>query len=267
MINESSPNTFKNAHTGSKILVLGCGYSAADFLPLKEKLHNYFDVIIGCNKAFLEFDDVMDYHLVTEKTTKTNGYDLAQRLNSGAYREVMPRLINKKGLDFYSKDKYSIMPITRSHHDGNPDWRSYDTTNNCITTAGFFTGPIGSMKLSLGSVLLQAMHFACILGTNDIYLIGADMCFKGQWDHFYKDRYYRDFNIVKAENRPQIVKVNNFETTNYFAETAIFMDSVIETMLKPLGVNVNDFSDGLISKANKLDIKSFFQGELNEVCV
>jgi len=258
MINESSPNIFKNKHINGKILIFGCGNSVAKFIPLKERLHDYFDVIIGCNKAFTEFDSIMDYHLVTEKTSKENGYDLSKILNDGNYNEAMPRLINKKGLDFYDKNKYNIMPITRKHHDGNPDLRSYESTNNGKEQAGFFTGPPGTKGLSLGSVLLQAIHFACILGTSDIYLIGADMCFKGQWDHFYKDRYYRDFRGPKAEYRPKIVKVDGFETTKYFAQTATYMDHVIEAMCSPLKINISDFSDGLISKANKLNIDLFF---------
>jgi hypothetical protein len=259
MINNISINTFQNKYVGKKVLIIGCGCSAANFIPLKEKLHNYFDIVIGCNKAFVEFDSVMDYHLVTEKTTKNNGYDLAQKLNDGNYSKEMPRFINRKGLDFYDENKYNIIPITRSNHGGIPDLCSYESMHDSKIDAGFFTGPIGSMNLSIGSVLLQAMHLSCIFGVKDIYLIGADMCFKGKWDHFYKDRYYRDFETIKEANRPKIVKIGGFETTNYFAESAIFIDQIIELINKTIGVNVSDFSDGLISKANKVDFNIFLK--------
>ena len=86
------------------------------------------------------------------------------------------------------------------------------------------------------------------------------MCFKNEFDHFYDDRAYRD-SIAKKNNMHKIIKVvlNNveYETTEFFKESAEYIDSVIPTLFKE--VVINDFSDGLLQKANKLNIEEFLK--------
>ena len=259
MLNNSSVDSFKNKHVGGKILIVGCGNSAAKLIPYKNKVHNYFDAVIGANKAFVEFDSIMDYHLVAEKVTERIKDLFATILNVGDFNVNTPRMINFKGIRFFDENKYNLFPITRGKHNGDVDLRSYSKTHvDGSITVGFLSGPPGSDNFSLGTVMMQSIHLACILGALDIYMIGADMVFKNNFDHFYNDRIYRDKIIGKKSNQHKIVKVGELESTRYFVESAKFLDGFIDGNLKQKGINVYDFSDGLITKAKKLDLDTFF---------
>lgn len=251
MANTMNPDDFNGKHKGQKCLIIGCGYSAGRLTKYKSQLCDRFDVVIGVNKAFVEFDDVMTYHLVTEKTSKNNGYDLAQTLNSNIYNTKMVRFINKKGVSFYDR-RYNIVEITRSKQDGFIDLEHYHN--------GFLTGPVSNRGFSIGSVVLQALHLAVMIGSKEIYLVGADLCFKNDNDHFYGDRFYRDPpKTVKKENRHVIVKVDGLETTDYFRDSAAYIDNIILNQCAALNVSVFDFSDGLIKAANHVDIDEYFK--------
>jgi hypothetical protein len=106
------------------------------------------------------------------------------------------------------------------------------------------------------------MHLAGILGAKEIFLIGADMMFKDDSDHFYKDRQYRDGQKhIKPENRNNIVNVHfrgqSYETTDYFRDSAECIDTLIEDVFSK-ELEVFDFSDGLITAATPLDPEEFF---------
>ena len=169
---------------------------------------------------------------------------------------VEARIVHWKGIELYPS-KYNLIKTTRANFDGKPDVRKYKSNGQ----EGMLTGPIGSQNFSLGSVVLSAMHFAAMLGASEIYIIGADMCFKDEFDHFYNDRVYRDRpKEFKKANAHKIVKVNcNGElcdTTEYFKESAEYIDSTISTLFKD--IDVFDFSNGLISEAINLDADDFF---------
>lgn len=260
MINNISPNEFKNKHPGKSFLLIGCGNSASELIPYKKEL-SFFDVIIGANKSFVEFDSVMTYHLISEKITNANAEIFTKILNAGDFNRDLPRFINYKGLSFFDQNKYNIIPITRSNHNGNLDIKSYTSSVNGINSEGFFTGPVGSDKFSLGTVMLQALHMACMMGAKKVYTIGADLVFKNNFDHFYNDRIYRDKKIGKKENQHTIISVGGLETTRYFYESAGFLDNVIDNICRPLGIEVYDMSDGLIKKATKIRIGDVINGQ------
>lgn len=251
----NTPSVFEGTKPNSKVLIIGGGHSTKAILEHKDKLRQKFDVIIACNYSFQFFDDIIDYHIVTEKTSKTSSNTVYQSLSNGEFSTRVIRIVNWKGLELYPK-KYNFVKTTRSNFNFKCDIRKYKT----IEGEGLLIGPVGKQNFSLGSVLLSAMHFSTILGSNDIYTIGADMCFKNEFDHFYDDRAYRD-SIAKKGNMHKIIKVsaagNEYETTEFFKESADYIDSVIPTLFK--GINITDFSDGLLSKPTRLDINEFLK--------
>jgi len=259
MINNICPNDFKDVHKDKTFLLIGCGHSASEIIPFKKELHNFFDIIIGLNKAFVEFDNVMDYHLVSEKITKANAHIFSNLLNDGDFDTHKIRFINFKGLSFFNTDKYNIVPITRSNHNNNLDFKSYITNSESHVNKGFYSGPVGSDGFSLGTVMLQGIHLASIMGAKNIYMIGVDLVFKNNSDHFYGGRTYRDKKIGKKENQHKIVKCGEYETTRYYLESAKFLDTVIEDKYNDIGVF--DFSNGLIRKAEKINVMEFFKSK------
>jgi hypothetical protein len=255
-----TPDAFKNTFLGKSALVISSGHSTEKLLKYKDHIKEKFDVVIVVNYAFQFFDDVMDFHVMVEKISKSSKINntMPDLLQNGNYRTDVPRIINWKGIDQYDK-RYNLHKTGRCNFNGKPNIREYKHNGQ----AGLLTGPVSSQGFALGSVTLSAMHFAAILGVSDIYLIGAEFIFKDDFDHFYKDRVYRDRQVLlKKSNRHIIVDMEHngrtYKTTKYFAESAKHIDSIVEKQFNEAGINVFDFSDGLISNVKKLDVDEFF---------
>jgi hypothetical protein len=255
-----TPSAFRNKFAGKNALVISSGHSTSAILDYKDKIREKFDVIIVVNYAFQYFDEIADFHIVVEKTSKSTKNNIIHKLLSeGDYRTDVPRIINWKGINLYDK-RYNLYKTTRNKFNGSPNIRKYV----CAGNEGLLVGPESSQGFSLGSVTLSAMHFAGIIGVKDIYLIGADFMFRDNFDHFYKDRVYRDGQInVKKSSRHKIVDVEknskSYKTTKYFAESAEYMSKVIDEEFVKSGVGVFDFSNGLVTSAVCLDINDFLK--------
>lgn len=250
------PDSLEGSAPGSSVLIIGSGHSTRDLLKYKDKLRSHFDKIIACNHSFTAFDDVIDFHLVTEKTSKTSNNNVYKALCDGNYRTDVTRIVNWKGLELYPK-KYKKIKATRTNFAGNPDIRHYKHNGK----EGMLVGPVGKQNFSLGSVMLSAMHLSSMIGAKKIHIIGADMCFKDEFDHFYNDRVYRNRpKEFKKSNAHKIVKVSlngiEYDTTEFFKESAQYIDSLIPTVFKE--IDVYDFSKGLLTKPTKIDVDLFF---------
>ena len=86
--------------------------------------------------------------------------------------------------------------------------------------------------------------------------------FKDKYDHYYPDNHYRK-SKTKLANRSPIITVKHagkeYKTTKFFEESAKYIDTVINTECKPAGMEIFDFSDGLISAATALDLDTFME--------
>lgn len=252
-LNFQKPDIFENTKLNSKVLIIGGGHSTKSILNLKKQIRDKFDVIIACNYVFQFFDDIIDFHIVTEKTSKTSNNNVYQALSSKDFNTKIPRIVNWKGIELYPK-KYNLIKTNRSNFNFNCNPAKYKTNDG----EGLLIGPVGKQGFSLGSVMLSSIHFSSILGSKEVYLIGADMCFKDEFDHFYKDSVYRN-QEMKKKNIHNIVKVqvsgSTYETTEFFKESAEYVDKMIPTIFS--GINFFDFSDGLLTAPCKIDIKGF----------
>lgn len=251
------PSTFEGEAPNSKVLILASGHSTKKIMDRKCDLHKFFDKIIVCNYAFEYFDDIADYHLVVEKTSRTSTNDVHQRLAHGNFRLDLPRIVNWKGIGLYP-EKYNLIKTARSNFNFNPNIRKYSANG----TEGMLIGPTGSQGFSLGSILLCAMHFAGMIGAAEIYFIGADMCFKNEFDHFYNDSVYRKPPAkVKKGNAHKITQVEvdgkMYDTTMFFKESAELIDQMIVSLFSD--IKMFDFSDGVMSAPERLDIDSFLE--------
>ena len=249
---------YEGKHPGSRALVISNGHSTSHIVDKKAVLKNYFDCIIVVNRGFEFFDDVADYHVVCEKISPTSMNRLYMTLNAGNYRTDMPRFFNWKGIQHYDS-RYNVHKLVRNYFDGKPNIRRYSNG----TTEGLLIGYPSSNNMALGSVTLSSMHLASILGAKEIYLIGADMMFKDNSDHFYQDRAYRDGQKqTKAKNLNHVVSVEHrgktYQTTDYFRDSATCIDKFIKDSFSK-ELQVFDFSDGLITAATPLDPVEFFK--------
>lgn len=262
-INLPKPDVFKDTRSGQNALIISNGHSTREILDKKNLIRKKFDVIIAVNRGFEHFDDIIDFHIVAEKTSKSSDNTVYENLSSGDYRTDVPRLINWKGIELYP-EKYNRYKITRCNFKSQPDITNY--THN--GEEGLLVGPLGRQNFSLGSVTLCAMHFCGILGIKSIHLIGADMCFKDNFDHFYNDTVYRNRpKYVKEKNAHKIVKVElhgkTYDTTDYFKESAHYIEKLVMTDFTKNNIDVFDCSDGLMQNIPQVKINNVLQDNLN----
>jgi len=253
--NFSTPQILKNKYVGSDALIIGTGNSTSKLIQYKDKLKKKFGVIIGLNFSTKNFEDIMDYRLIVEKKADSFVADL----NGRSYRKDLIHIINWKGINNYPPDIPKIK-TTRSNFDFKPNIREYRWHDN----EGLLIGPTDSIGLSAGSVSCQGLHLACIMGARNVYLIGADLMFSGSTDHYYGGNYYAN-SKTKLANRSPFVEVEKngvkYRSTELFRESAKFIDKVIIDYCRPAGIEVYDFSDGLILKANKPNIDIFMKDD------
>jgi len=257
-LNHKTPAVFEKIHAGKSVLIIGTGPSTSGVIKYKEKLKTRFDVLIGLNFATNDFEDVLDYHVVLEKNPAKT-YTEMRKLKE-KFRKDLPRILNWKTLDKFPKD-LNIFKATRSRFGLKPDITKYKYNGS----EGLLIGPPDPMGLSAGTVMLNGIHLACIMGFRNIYLVGADLVFKDQHDHYYPDNNFYRKSKSKRANRSPIVKVqckgSELETTEFFAYSARYIDEMIEKQCVPKGIRVYDFSDGLLNEPIKLDIDEFFWGK------
>jgi len=253
-----TPDSFKNKFLEMKCLIIGTGPSTSNLIEYKDKIKEKFDVIIGVNFATKDFEQYMDFHVVSEKNPFNIYMDMNK--NSSKNRKDLVRVFNWKTIHKYPKN-LTYVKMTRNYFDGDIDIRNYRHKSG--KTEGLLVGPISKDDgLSVGTVILQALHLACILGCNDIYLSGADLIFSEEYDHYYKDRLYRD-NAHRDWQTPIIeIEHNNkkYKTMRMWRDSAKYINTVISTQCKQAGISIYSFSDGIITDAIKVNIDRFFNG-------
>lgn len=252
-----TPEKFLNSAPGSRVLIVASGSSTSKILPHRKDLKKWFDKVICINYSFKDFDEVADYHIVSEVQKSTDQLTVAVALDEKEYNVDIPRLVNWNGMELYDK-KYNLHKMTRSNFSFKPDIRKYKHNGS----EGLLYWTPKCKGWSSGTSSLSAMHFATIIGADEIYLIGVDLYFKDEFDHYYGDKVYRNANYVKnlkPKYRIDIVKTRfndkTVQTTELFRDSAETINEVIPTIFKD--VKVFDFSDGLITAATQLDIDDF----------
>jgi len=248
-----TPQNLKDKYNGSEILIVGTGNSTIDLVKYKDRLKDKFGVVIGLNYSTKDFESVMDFRLIVEK--KADGF--LKDLDGREYRRDLPHIINWKSIDKYPRD-LPLYKTTRSNFNFNPRIREYGYNGS----EGLLIGPPDTTGLSAGTAACQALHLACIMGAKSVYLIGCDLMFKAGGDHYYGGDYYAK-SVTKPANRSPIVNIikdgKEHRTTEFFLNSARFIDFIVEKYCRRAGVNVYDFSSGLIVKAKKQNLGEFFK--------
>lgn len=251
-----TPEYLFNTNKDKSVLIIGTGSSTAELIKYKDQIKSKFDVIIGLNFATKNFEDVLDYHVILE----SNPVAIYSEMNkSGAkYRRDLPRILNWKCIHRFPKDLTTIYKAIRSNFDFNVDITKYKHNGS----EGLLYGPIDTTGLSAGTVMSNAIHFACIMGCNKIYMVGADLLFRDENDHYYADNQFYRKSKTKIHKRSPIVKVihkgKSYLTTELFRESAKFIDKIIKEQCEPNGIEMYDFSDGLLYQPKQLNMKDFF---------
>ncbi|KKM05269.1 hypothetical protein LCGC14_1755810 [marine sediment metagenome] len=259
LVDYKTPDVFINSAVNKKVLIISSGDSTSKILKYKDNLRNKFDIIICVNYSFKDFDDFIDYHIVIERTLGTEPKSVAKSLSKKNFRTDVHRIVSWNGIHLYDQ-KYNLYKTNRSNFNLNPDIRKYRYNGH----EGLLSWKPRASLWSTGTVALSAMHFAGIIGASDIYLIGNDLYFKSEFDHYYKDKAYRDekeFSKIDKKHRVSIIDIEHkgkkVQTLGIFRDSAETLNELIPTLFKD--INIYDFSDGLITTAINLDIDKFMK--------
>ena len=268
-------SVLEGRHPGSRILIIATGPSAKEVLPYDGRLHERYDVVVGLNGSVTMVQEI-DYFLSVE--SKAHLWDWYHHpLPPSVTRCVSEsglRLAEEEGRPDAQADR--SLRLLRHVYDHEPDIRHYRNTTG---EEGILVGPRGVSGLGRGTVTLQAIHFASMLGASEIHLIGADLHFRGPIQHFYGQHEYgthvvdgKRYHKLDIEKRLNPVETTTHprsgatvESTLHFVESAGYIDDVVRRILPPVGISVVDFSDGLLAAPRRGDFATYIEtGEIAE---
>lgn len=253
-----TPQDFVGKNVGGKALIVGCGPSTERILKYRDVIKEKFDVVIGLNVAVVDFGDVMDYHLVIDRLPSWIIHKLQWFLGD-IYDKQMPRILNWKSAHRFPQD-LNIVQTPRCNFGGKPDIRKFRHNGY----EGLLSGTITRAGLAAGAILAQAIHLTGILGCSEVYTIGADFLFDEEKDHYYEDKLYRENNLkTKPRNKSLIVQIEHkgkkYWTLEYFLDSAEYINNDLVDICKAGGLQVHDFSGGLLRDDIQLDLEKFFE--------
>jgi hypothetical protein len=268
-------SVLEGRHPGSRILIIATGPSAKEVLPHDARLHDRYDVVVGLNGSVTMVENI-DYFLSVE--SKAHLWDW--------YHHPLPphvtRCVSESGLRLAAEEGRpdaqadGSLLLLRHVYEHEPDIRHY---RNRAGEEGILVGPRGVSGLGRGTVTLQAIHFASMLGAREIHLIGADLHFRGPIQHFYGQHEYgthvvegKRYHALDVEKRLNPVETTTHprsgqtvESTLHFIESASYIDEVVRRILPPAGISVVDFSDGLLAAPRRGDFATYMAtGEIAE---
>jgi hypothetical protein len=269
-------SVLEGRHPDSRILIIATGPSAKQVLPFDGRLHERYDVVVGLNGTVTMVKD-LDYFLSVE--SKAHLWDW--------YHHPVPpgviRCVSESGLRLADEDgrpdaqAEGSLLLLRHVYEHEADIRHY---RNGAGEEGILVGPRGVSGLGRGTVTLQAIHFASMLGAREIHLIGADLHFRGPIQHFYGQHEYgthvvdgKRYHRLDVEKRLNPVEITTHprtgetvESTLHFVESAAYIDEVVQRVLPAAGISVVDFSDGLLGAPRRGDFATYMEtGEIAEV--
>jgi hypothetical protein len=193
----------RGAHGGSRVLIVGCGPSGASWRKHDEP----GSIVIACNAAVTELKKRCDYSISLETSAEYQPWWTIVPDNGR-------RVINCRSarLCMDSIEAGRTIPALRSWHLAGwqprhyinpalipePVWLSESNHYQRYATGGVYPngidperrefglliGPAYYLREAIGSIALQALHFAAYLGASQIDTIGLDFCFKRGVQHW-----------------------------------------------------------------------------------
>ncbi len=251
-----TPEVFKGLYQDNSALIIATGPSTSKLLKHKNKIKDMFDVVIGVNFSILDFDDCLDFYLSTENKP----YSHISEFKENKYRVDIPRIVSYITIDRWPQD-LNLFKVYRDTFDRKPNIRQYKNING----EGLFKG-YDTITKAPGTVTLQAIHLATILGCNRIYIIGSELYYKTT-ARYYHAEYERKHNLNPRSKRDEHkiveVKIGSkvYKTLNAYKWTVHYINRFIGEECTPNGVQVMDFSDGLLTSAIQLDLDEFMNNK------
>jgi len=242
---------YAGRYAGGKALIVLGGTSAKEWKKLCDEIKP--SVILGANGVNAMIAD-LHFWLCIENMRRT--FKLAVRKDMRALKLIAMlrrtgakvRLTNWKNIPFIP-DKKKLIAVQRcgafdlSDFPADFSFRKY---GNGFLKGGLMRNKsaIGDLKLPIGTVALQAIHLAGILGVAEIHTVGLDLCFKGKDHHAYPYPEYAENRYFLKDN---FLTYKGFQTMAFWVESSEYLLGIIPR-LKKEGIEWTDHSDGLLQR-------------------
>lgn len=233
---------------GKKALVILGGPSASGWEQLAREINP--DVLIGAN-GVNEKIPFLDFWICAENMTYAAGQ--AEK-GEARYVDIMEmfrrkipgvRLVNYKSYDFLT-DKENAFRIDR---DGR-ELKDMDTFSFREYSRGLLNGarmrrPEIIKDLRAGTVGLQCIHWAGILGCAEVHTIGYDLRFRDEVPHhWYKYPPYEETRFYKQN---MFTEYKGIPTLWFWYDTAVYLKAILPLMERD-GLRWTDHSHGLFEE-------------------
>lgn len=230
---------------GTALVVLG-GYSAERWEELYASIKP--DVILGANGVNGLIQN-LDYWMIVENMTRC-----ARLANEGDPDAI-------RFMEMFHRDADAKCKLI-SHH----SWRRLHDTRNCIKIRrheylmdgsnfsfrdygyGFLQGWVlrrvdAGALVNVGTVALQLIHMAGILGVSEVHTIGYDLMFRSEDRHHAYQ--YPKYSPDRFRTPAAFVEYKGAKTQWVWIETAQYLKQ-IEWIFDRDGLKWTDHSDGLL---------------------
>jgi len=233
---------------GTALIVLG-GPSAKYWQDIYDALRP--DVLLGVN-GVNSIIPMLDYWLCIENMLRT-----ARRANHDLRAKEFMEMLQRTGANVRLVNRKN-MPLMRNRNDVIAVQRRGPFEADQVPADFSFReyGPglikgalmkdrkaIGNLKLPVGTVGLQAIHMAGILGCAHVHTIGFDLCFKEGNHHAFKYPQYEPNNYFLPAN---FTNYEGLVTMRFWVESAEYL-LAIKPMMDKVGLEWTDHSDGLLA--------------------
>lgn len=236
-------------HAGQKALIVLGGSSAANWQALCAEIRP--DIIIGVNGVNGQIAN-LDYWLCIENMR--HSFFMARKHKDPRsmamvkmYRRTGPkvRIVNFKSADII-KDKDGLIKTRRFgvNDPANPGDFSFRKYGGGLLTGWIYDGDVKAIvDVRVGTVGLQALHLAGILGFAEIHTIGYDLCFKSDSSHHWYAYPTYEHNYCFGPDMATDYK--GLKTLHWWIDTAKYLKQ-IEPLIKRDGLIWKDHSEGLL---------------------
>jgi hypothetical protein len=238
-------------HAGERALLVLGGPSGVNWQKLASSLA--FDFVIGVNGVNGQIPQ-LDYWLCIENMQHT--FSQAQKHKNKRYIAIMEmflrtgakiRLVNDKSYRLL-KDQSNVIKVRRAYGlelEYLPEEFSVREYGR-----GLLVGPsvgregVDAAELTIGTVGLQGLHLAGILGVAEVHTIGFDLML-AESQHWYE--YPKTYQPGRYFNEKSFIDVCGAQTTWQWFDTAEYLRRFIP-FLEAEGVRWVDHSNGLLQK-------------------
>lgn len=233
-----------NLYKGGKALVILGGASARAWRDVYEDIKP--DVTLGANGVINAVTD-LDYWMLAENMTRTSHLAADGDVRSQQFMAMMDKPAKVRLISHHSwhlvANKSNAISIRRQGYDTIPDTFTLREYGQGYLSGWILKQQGVGTRVRVGTVGLQLMHHASLLGCAEVHTIGYDLCFKEGSHHFYE---YPKYQPDRFRTKDMFVSYEGYNTQHFWIETAQYLKQQLAPQLVKDAVVWNDHSNGLL---------------------